>query len=70
MGLMSGAQLGVLNFTEDTLIGNLWTYLGEPAQAVDVVMTVDGCDVGNIIIPNDFNGASTFNITCTNAGES
>lgn len=63
----SGAAVTVI-FTEDTLIGNLWTFLGSPAgpQAVDI--TIDGVDLGNVQVTADWTGGTTFQFTCINGG--
>lgn len=67
--LIAGQQNTFIEtFTADELIGNLYTYLGSPTGAVSVIWTIDGCDLGEINIPNNFGVGSTFSFTCINNG--
>lgn len=63
-------QSGVFveTFTSDTYIGDLYVYLMSPTVPVDVEWTVDGCDLGEIIIPNTFAAGSSFTFICVNSG--
>jgi hypothetical protein len=58
----------VATFTTDTLINNLWVYFGEPSGDQNVDITVDGCDIGDVIITSDWGSGSTFTFTCINGG--
>lgn len=67
--LFSGAQGNfVETFTTDELIGDLFTYLGSPSGVATVNWTIDGADLGNIIISNSFAPGSTFTFTCISGG--
>jgi hypothetical protein len=64
------AGSGVINqvFTSDTLIGDLYTFLGSPSGPQEVTLTVDGADIGDVRITGSFAGGSTFDIICINGG--
>lgn len=47
---------------------NLYEWLGSPAQPADVIMTIDGCNVGAINITPDFPAGSTFQFYLLNGG--
>ena len=64
--LIAGGTGTDLFFNADQYIGNLWNYLGQPSDPVDVTITADNCDLGEIIITSDFNPASTFQIILEN----
>lgn len=58
----------VVTVDSDTLVGDLYTYLGSPSGVKNVTFTVDGADVGDIIISNSFAAGSTFQFTAVNNG--
>lgn len=66
--LIAGSGETLLNFTSDTWVGDLWTYIGSPALPVDVVVTADGANVGGIYISANFASGSTFQCTAINGG--
>lgn len=66
--LIAGGGSANLYFTEDTLVGDLWVYLGQPSEELEVVVVADNCDVGGIFIPSSFNGGCTFTFTAVNGG--
>jgi hypothetical protein len=66
--LIAGGEFFSLEITNDTLIGDLWTFLGSPSAPTNVSILVDGCDVGDIQISTQFAGGSTFDFTCQNGG--
>jgi hypothetical protein len=68
LSLQAGDALTTFLCTEDTLIGNLWEFLGSPAEIVNIDFIVDGCDVGDIQVTADFTALSTFQFTCINDG--
>lgn len=55
-------------FTIDTIIDNMWAYLGNPTDTVFVTFIVDGADIGYPNITLDFAAGSTFTINCINGG--
>lgn len=67
--LIAGGQ-GFANatITADTYIGDLYAYLDSPVAPTDVTLTIDGADVGEIIISSAFASGSTFTFNCINAG--
>lgn len=66
--LIAGGGSTRLTITSDTLIGNLHTFFGSPPGPRDVVLTVDGADVGDVRITLDWAPGSTFEIVCINDG--
>lgn len=62
----TGAQTILID--EDTLIGNLWDYMGQPANPFDLIFTVNGADAADILIPLDFHGDCTFEFIAINGG--
>ena len=66
--IASAGGQAFVTLTSDVLIGNLWTYLGSPTGATDVILTVDTADVGDIQITNDWAAGSTFQINIINGG--
>jgi hypothetical protein len=66
--LIAGGGTASLYFTEDTLVGDLYAYLGNPSEELEVTVVADNCDVGNVIITSSFNGGCTFNFTAVNGG--
>lgn len=66
---MAGSTADIsLTITVDTYIGDLYVFLGSPDGIKTVEMTVDGCDVGDIVIPNTFTAGSTFEFITVNGG--
>lgn len=57
-----------VELTEDTYIGDLFTYLGSPTGRQDVILTADGTDVGEIIISTAWELGSTFEFIAVNGG--
>ena len=69
LSLIAGQQNSFIQtFSADEFIGNLYTYLGSPTGQVSVNWTIDGCDLGQIEIPNNFGVGSTFTFTCIKNG--
>lgn len=68
VSLIAGGGETLLNFTSDTWVGDLWTYIGSPALPVEVSITADGCDVGGIYVSANFAAGSTFQCTAINGG--
>lgn len=66
--LIAGGGNFTETFTADEYIGNLYTYLGSPSSPTVVNWQIDGCDLGEIIIPNTFAPGSSFSFTCVNGG--
>lgn len=67
--LMLGAnQNSIIEFTSDTYIGDLHNYLNNPTLPVNVDWTINGCDLGEIQITNQFATGSTFTFTLINGG--
>ena len=52
----------------DTVIGNLWTFLGSPSGPREVIFIVDGADAQNILVTNDWHPSSTFQFNLINSG--
>lgn len=63
----SGGEIELI-ITVDTLIGNLWTFLGSLSSKQDVTVIVDGADAGDMQITADWAGGSTFQLTAINGG--
>jgi len=68
LGLFAGGGEVTIVCDSDTLVGDLYSFIGNPSSAVDVLFTADGCDVGNIIITLDFAALSTFTFIAVNGG--
>jgi len=68
LSLIAGGTQQAFTITSDELIGNLWVWMGSPSVPVNVTLTIDNADVGNIYVPADFTAGSTFQITCINGG--
>jgi len=68
VSLIAGGASVIRTFTTNALIGDLWTLLGSPSGPQDVSITVDGCDIGNVIISASWTAGSTFQFTCINGG--
>lgn len=68
LSLIAGDTGTIIEINSDTLIGNLWTFLGSPTGPQVVQVTVDGADVGDVQITADWSGGSTFNFICVNGG--
>jgi hypothetical protein len=68
LSLIAGDTGTIVEINSDTLIGNLWTYLGSPTGPQVVQITVDGADVGDVQITADWSGGSTFDFICVNGG--
>lgn len=68
VSLIAGGTETIVTIIEDTLIGNLWTFMGSPSGPQTVILTVDGADVGDVQITADWAGGSTFEIICINNG--
>ena len=66
--LIGGGADVIQTITSEVKIGDLYTYLGSPPNPVDVNITIDGVDVGCIIISSSFAGGSTFQFNCVNGG--
>ena len=58
----------VQTITMDTDIGNLFDFLGQPGGVRNVSITVDGADVGNILITTEWALGSTFEFIAINGG--
>lgn len=67
--MIAGSQSTVAEtISADTYVGDLYVYLSSPTQRVDVTITADAADVGEIIIPNTFVAGSTFEFVAINGG--
>jgi hypothetical protein len=63
-----GSGSRVVTITSDEWIGNLWDYLGQPSDPIDVLFTVIAADAGGILIPLDFDAGSTFTFIAISNG--
>ena len=68
LSLIAGQGQIDVSITSDTLVGDLYTFLGSPPGQVDVVVTVDAAMAGNIVITTDFATGSTFTVNVINGG--
>jgi len=68
ISLFGGGGVVSLTFTSDTYIGDLFAYLGSPSIPVEVTITANNADVGEVIISPSFDPASTFTFVGTNGG--
>ena len=67
--LFAGSQADIsLTIDSDTYIGDLYTFLGSPSGKKNVEITVDGADVGEIIISTSWTAGSTFSFIAVNGG--
>jgi len=55
-------------FTLDTLIGDLYTFLGSPSTPNNYNIIVDGCALGDVNITLSFPVGTTFQFSCINEG--
>ena len=68
LSLIAGGQLIERTISTDTLIGNLWTFLGSLEGVRDVTLIIDNADAGDIQVTLDWTAGSTFTIICINGG--
>ncbi len=68
LSLIAGSADVNVTITSDTLIGNLWTYLGSPSGPQTVTVTVDNADIGDVQVTADWAGGSTFQFNAINGG--
>lgn len=67
--LIAGTQAFDQTFTVNTLIGDLYAFLGAPAGPAQVTFIIDGASLGDIRITSDFFPGSSFDFTCINGGQ-
>jgi hypothetical protein len=68
VALIAGGQTEAVTISSDEYIGNLWDYLGNPSNPLNINFTVDAADAAEIIIPLDFHPGCTFQFTAINGG--
>lgn len=66
--IASSSGFDVIEITEDTYIGDLYTFLGSPGVKKDFSITANNVDVGVIIISTAFVTGSTFEFIAINGG--
>jgi hypothetical protein len=68
VSLIAGGSDSQITITDDTLIGNLWTFMGSLSGPQTVIVTVDGADAGDIQVTADWAGGTTFQFVVINGG--
>lgn len=67
--MIAGSQADIsLTISEDTLVGDLYVFLGSPSGKKNVELTVDGADAGQIIVNSSWATGSTFSFITVNGG--
>lgn len=68
ISLLGGGGVFDVEPIADTLIGDLWIYLGSPSDPVEVTLRANNVDLAAIDITTDFAAGSTFTLVATNGG--
>jgi len=68
VSLIAGGSDSEILIESNQLIGNLWLFMGSLSGPQDVIVTVDGVDIGDVQVTADWAGGSTFQFVVINGG--